>query len=320
LIRIQSDRYPEEIGWTITNSATGEVAIERPIGAYASYEPGAIIEEILTVEAKALLSLVMVDRARDGLCCFWGNGNVALYFGTVTDPEKTLIYMNGEYGPVSDEQLFFSTAGSVFSSQAPAVTPQTPTFAPTKTGECGVLSSTGCSICGDADKCIQKPDEIFAFPDFPAVSCGDLEKAGREGSIPLDQCPFLPQLISELCGCAPPTPAPSQTPSLSAEPSASPSKSIAPSFSPTASSKPSFIDIQEFLIVFTTDDFPTESAWSVQEKGGAVIKNIVFGDLTQSRTETSAVVQLTMGTEYTLIIYDQLANGNCKCGEDGHNT
>jgi hypothetical protein len=319
LIRIKADRYPEEIGWTLTNYDSNEVVETREIGAYSNFGAGAIIEEIIKVDSKRLFNLVMLDRARDGMCCFWGEGNVAVYFGTVVDYTKTLAYNNGEYGAISDDNLFFASAGGVTNSRPPAMTPQiTPTFAPTKTGECGVLSSNGCSVCGDADKCIQKPDEIFAYPDFPAVRCEDLEKAGREGAIPLSQCPFLPQLITEICGCAPPTPAPTQMPSVSPEPSSSPSMSMKPSASPTSSPKPSFIDIQDFLLVFTTDDFPTESGWSVQEKGGAVIKNKGFGDLTQARTETFTTVQLVMGTQYTLIIYDKLGNGNCKCGEDGH--
>ena len=61
----------------------------------------------------------------------------------------------------------------------------------------------GCSVCGDGQK-VGNPDAIFSFPGrYPdaAVTCGDLEKIGRIGQIPLDQCGFLPPIIAEICKC-----------------------------------------------------------------------------------------------------------------------
>jgi len=63
-----------------------------------------------------------------------------------------------------------------------------------------LVAGQGCSVCGDG-KAITKPDAIFAFPGQPVVACGDLEKAGEEGVVPLSQCGFLPALIKDTCGC-----------------------------------------------------------------------------------------------------------------------
>jgi len=57
-----------------------------------------------------------------------------------------------------------------------------------------------CSVCGDG-KSVTKPDAIFAFPGQPVVACGKLEEAGRDGTVPLNQCGFLPALIEDNCGC-----------------------------------------------------------------------------------------------------------------------
>mmetsp|Transcript_29268 Transcript_29268/g.48372 ORF Transcript_29268/g.48372 Transcript_29268/m.48372 type:complete len:278 (+) Transcript_29268:28-861(+) len=76
-------------------------------------------------------------------------------------------------------------------------------------------SPSGCSICG-VGKTVTLMDAIFAFPNEPIVPCGTLEAVGYSGGIPLDECPFLPQYIQTICGCAPagtpPVQAPSQGP------------------------------------------------------------------------------------------------------------
>jgi hypothetical protein len=62
-------------------------------------------------------------------------------------------------------------------------------------------ANTGCFICGDG-LVVTKPETIFAFPGQPQVPCGQLEEAGKTGLIPLEQCPFLPPLVADDCGCA----------------------------------------------------------------------------------------------------------------------
>lgn len=54
----------------------------------------------------------------------------------------------------------------------------------------------GCLICGDGSgQVVTNLDAIFLFINQPDVPCGDLQTAGVNGQIPLDQCPFLPSLI-----------------------------------------------------------------------------------------------------------------------------
>lgn len=65
---------------------------------------------------------------------------------------------------------------------------------------CPAVPGGGCSICGPC-MCVGNPDAIFAFPGQPAFLCGELQDAGFDGFIPFDQCPFLPDLIGDLCGC-----------------------------------------------------------------------------------------------------------------------
>jgi len=58
----------------------------------------------------------------------------------------------------------------------------------------------GCSVCG-TDMKVTKPDDIFAFPGQPVVTCKNLEDGGKSGLVPLAQCSFLPPLIKDTCGC-----------------------------------------------------------------------------------------------------------------------
>jgi hypothetical protein len=62
-----------------------------------------------------------------------------------------------------------------------------------------LVNGQGCSVCGDGKE-VGKPEAIFAFPGQPAVPCADLQTAGESGLIPLDQCGFLPPLITA-CEC-----------------------------------------------------------------------------------------------------------------------
>jgi len=99
----------------------------------------------------------------------------------------------------------------------PTPAPVNPTPAPVNEtpAACDTIPPTGCSVCGEG-KFVSSPDAVFVFPGQPSVPCGLLETAGLTGSIPLDQCSFLPGIASPLCNCAdcpsgpvtPATPAP----------------------------------------------------------------------------------------------------------------
>lgn len=59
-----------------------------------------------------------------------------------------------------------------------------------------------CQICGD-NQCITKPNNVFAWPQRPDISCKDLQDAGLQGYISFDQCTALPALAKPTCGCQP---------------------------------------------------------------------------------------------------------------------
>jgi len=101
----------------------------------------------------------------------------------------------------------------------------TPTSAPLPNNKCPSVPEDGCSVCGPG-MCVTDFDAILEFPGQPALRCGDLEKAGLKGVVPLDQCGFLPGLIMDECICR-------------AESSGSPSPTGAPRQPTRAPTRPS---------------------------------------------------------------------------------
>lgn len=43
---------------------------------------------------------------------------------------------------------------------------------------------------------------MASYPGQEPVSCGDLQTAGFEGRIPLDQCAYLPMMLRYICDCS----------------------------------------------------------------------------------------------------------------------
>ncbi|KAI2511940.1 hypothetical protein MHU86_2456 [Fragilaria crotonensis] len=80
-----------------------------------------------------------------------------------------------------------------------------PTGAPMGTAKPTTLKPTtpgqGCSICGDG-KSVTAPDAIFAFPYYDPIACGELQTAGLNGELPLENCLIYPDIIG-VCACAP---------------------------------------------------------------------------------------------------------------------
>jgi hypothetical protein len=125
---------------------------------------------------------------------------------------------------------------------------------------CPEVPSTGCSICGDG-RCISNGDGIFSFPGYPDVQCRFLQDYGYDGTIPLEQCPYLPQLVAAACDCVDagllgdtpraPTPAASMSP-LAAMPATAPA--------PVA---PTLVDVNSPVRPSRAPTpWPTTSIWS----------------------------------------------------------
>mmetsp|Transcript_5040 Transcript_5040/g.7284 ORF Transcript_5040/g.7284 Transcript_5040/m.7284 type:complete len:393 (-) Transcript_5040:182-1360(-) len=109
--------------------------------------------------------------------------------------------------PITLEPTMVTSPPTPFPSPGPTLSPvimetlppsPLPTTTPVTAG-CPEIPPGGCSVCGEG-KCIGKPDEIFAFPGQPVVSCGELQVAGLDKLIPLKECSLLPTLI-DACEC-----------------------------------------------------------------------------------------------------------------------
>ena len=309
LVRLKTDFFPLETSWKLKTGG-GVTIVQRPAGFYT--EANTLFDEVMVVPESSTLYLEISDTANDGLFKA-GGGYVTVYLGSSANARQVFAYSDGDF---TDRVVIeFSTRkGAAFESLVPTTSPtasQVPTGAPTQFGACEKIPSNGCSVCGDDDICITEPDVVFSFPGQPNATCGEIEKAGREGVIPLDQCQHLPQLITDLCGCRSPTQVPSVVPSISPEPTAAPTTSQ-PSVSPSVSIAPTETPFEDFRIVFRTDNFPKESAWAIQEDGGTVLENIKFGEYFIPKIDETAVVSLQLGVIYTLIVYDSYGDGICK--------
>mmetsp|Transcript_11926 Transcript_11926/g.19766 ORF Transcript_11926/g.19766 Transcript_11926/m.19766 type:complete len:333 (-) Transcript_11926:326-1324(-) len=109
--------------------------------------------------------------------------------------------------------------GEITSSRPPRPT-SVPTLSPAPSlprvpTPCPRVPVGGCSVCGGEGVCVTNPDAVFAFPGQLSIPCGEFEQAGLDGLIPLDQCPFLSDLLISDSGCecaqgnlppSPPTP------------------------------------------------------------------------------------------------------------------
>jgi hypothetical protein len=119
------------------------------------------------------------------------------------------------------------TSAPIAPSPAPVMaTPAPVTPAPVGPTPCPVVPAGGCTVCGDG-LCVTKPGAIFSFAGQPEVPCSVLQTAGEVGQVPPNQCPFLPGIIVDLCGCessipAPPSAAPVEPTLAPVEPSDSP--------------------------------------------------------------------------------------------------
>jgi len=113
----------------------------------------------------------------------------------------------------------------------------TPTNAPLPENECPDVPEDGCSVCGPS-MCVTNFDAIFEFPGQPAVRCGDLERAGLKGVVPLDQCGFLPGLILDECKCRAESFGPPPATRAPKQPTRAPTRPSSYIHSPTSASWP----------------------------------------------------------------------------------
>lgn len=137
----------------------------------------------------------------------------------------------------------------------------------------GVASQHGeCVVCGYGKE-ITIEDAIFKFPSQPPVTCDLLQSAGMMGLIPAASCPFLPDMVSTICGCSPsvddhaPTDPPITIAPIAASVAPAPEEPVpvVPT-TPTVSSHPSAEsdDVVTVLLVLTLDNFAWEIGWRIE--------------------------------------------------------
>jgi len=311
LIRIITDNWANEIGWELKQGTT---TVEKR--GFGDYVTKGIIEEKLTIDYGLTYNLIVLDSGTDGICCRWGKGSITVFLGDGDIVGNALAYNDGNYTDSTTMTFRASEEGQINLTAPPADTPTAspaPSFSPTVLGACPIVPEGGCSICGEG-KCVTNPDAIFRYENQPEAPCGGLQTVGYSGSIDLSFCSFFPRLPElDVCGCAASTYAPSATPTISALPSSSPTVSFKPSVSPSTSMSPTEAVKISVLAVIYTDDFPSETSWSIfQTSDNDVIFDISLGaydNTTSIRSEH--IIDLVQGRNYKFSILDQFGDGMC---------
>lgn len=103
-----------------------------------------------------------------------------------------------------------------------------------------------------------------------------------------------------------PMPTESQQPSTSLAPSSS--SSNFPSMTPSLGLQPGF---ERFLVVITTDQWPTETSWAIQSDEGEAVVGTRYGDITQMSDVIPFEVRLEIGNQYVFGVFDQHGDGFC---------
>jgi hypothetical protein len=89
------DNYPQEVGCRVRKASDDASIFIRNPGYY--YQPGAVVEEVVSVEYGENFVLELFDEAGDGICCDYGIGEVSVYLGDEVDPAKLLAQTDGVY-------------------------------------------------------------------------------------------------------------------------------------------------------------------------------------------------------------------------------
>jgi hypothetical protein len=187
LFEVVTDFWANETGWIV--SMGDDVVYEVEAGdypfAYTMYSM------VLPLTEDGGYQLTLFDTFGDGLM----GGNVTVYLGEEPAADMVLAYYDGNYDyfsfnftldfTVSEDSTIFA-----FPTAAPVTAAPTPAPGP----------YTVCNVCGDG-KSVTKADAVWDFSDQISLRCGNMEANGAQGLISEDYCPFLPRLLTDVCGC-----------------------------------------------------------------------------------------------------------------------
>jgi hypothetical protein len=296
LIRIQTDYFPKEISW-ILKDGNRDIIFQRPAGYFTDVKT---YDEIVVVNERDELVLEIHDNGNDGMISVQ-EGFIAVYSGKVADAARVYAFHDGKFNS-SVILDFIANDDYTFYSKVPTTSPSInlqPSTSPAQS-LCPAIPPNGCSICGK-DRCVLSPEAPISFQNY--TTCGALEDAGHNGLLNMTGCVSLSSIIPTICLCSSPTSGPSIS---------QPTASESPSTEPTIRRLPSNKSTGEFLVVFNTDGFPLQSAWSIQDDIGDTVAQIKFGDLVVPNTSNSTLIKLKLGNVYSIIIYDSYGDGTCK--------
>ena len=134
-VRIQTDSYPGEIGWTLVETTTNATIHTVQVDTYD--RPNDVFATTLSVVANHEYALTVTDSFGDGMCCGHGHGSIFVFWGTDADDySRVLAYHNGRF-PQSVRQTFVVSELSVLGFNEPSAAPtrsETPSVRPTSTG------------------------------------------------------------------------------------------------------------------------------------------------------------------------------------------
>jgi len=119
IIDINTDNYPLETSWKLTNTCTNQEQASQAAGYYTT--PGTLYSQEECVPT-ASYTFEISDTYGDGLCCSYGSGSYKVTYNGVEEKE------GGQFG--SSESITFGSCNSTPAPVNPTPAPVNPTPAP----------------------------------------------------------------------------------------------------------------------------------------------------------------------------------------------
>lgn len=322
-LRIQMDKYPEEIGWRMERIGVKlEVIESRVPGVYK--QENILVEEKIILEEGELYSFVVFDIYKDGICCGFGSGEYDLKFGN-----QLIFAGDGEFKDGRDH-TFIATTDAAGSTQPPEESGPGDSFLelqiqfdefPEEVG--WILRLNEAATTRQSEVVAFKPSRSYAntlkgqlvtetiplqeggvytfhildsFSDGMCCQYGDGYYRLFDG--PIDNGILLASGNAEGQSRESTTftivagpPAPTTAPELTISPA------------PTA-------PLVEVEIYIQPDKFPRDIGWRIFDENGFTVASVPAGTYT-----TEAVIQETVSLQsdsvYTFVITDDFENGIC---------
>jgi hypothetical protein len=127
VIEVTYDRFPEETGWSLMNSA-GTLIVSQPTGSFLTVD-GFVSRTSFVAGGEYIFE--MTDTFEDGICCGFSKGE----FKITVNGETVAIGGNGDFGDVVRETFDVSEAPTSDVSEVPTKAPTFGIIAPIGSNE-----------------------------------------------------------------------------------------------------------------------------------------------------------------------------------------